>query len=854
MLKSLRTFQVVPASPERLSPLKEIAYNLWWAWNQDAIDLFSRLDRPLWDETGYNPVMVLERVSQKRLDEAAQDDDFMAHLRRVHAALQAYLRAEDTWYDTIKHQAPAGFSVAYFSMEYGINQCLRVYSGGLGILAGEHLKSASDLGLPLVGVGLMYREGRFRQRLSADGWQQEEGESIAVDDLPVQLVMDAAGQPLKVSVQLPGRQVAAQIWLAQVGRVPLYLLDTKLPENSEFDRATTAELYGGDSDMRLRQEVVLGMGGVKALRALGLAPAVYHMNEGHAAFLTLERLRQTRADLSLSLDEAIELTSASNIFTTHTPVPAGIDLFDPGQLQYYFADCSRELGFDWERFLRLGRTPQHQPNEPFSMAVLALHLSARSNGVSQRHGEVARAMWCELWPQVPAEEIPITHVTNGVHPQTWLSRPLTQVLEHASGMKLGAASAERSFWQSIDKATDVELWEAHVQRRHRLIEIVRGRVKRQLARLANGRDLDAEVQQLLDPEALTIGFARRFATYKRATLVFRDAERLARIINDADRPVQFIFAGKAHPNNNPGKELLRQLVHLTREERFKRRVVFVEDYDMALARYLVQGVDVWLNTPLEGEEASGTSGMKVAMNGGLNLSTLDGWWCEGYSPEVGWRIGTGEVLDPALSDEVGAEAFYQLLEHDVAPLFYARGDDGLPHGWISRQRNAIAKLSPQYTTHRMVQEYTQNLYLPLSQRGAALGADGAERAKAYAAWLGNVRGHWSAVRFDEVQVHVGDEARVREGVRVEARIWLDGLSPDDVAVQVCYGDARPDGSLHGYQIVEATLIAREDGDFVRYEAQISYDETGIKGLAVRILPRHRDLPGCCLPGLMTWAR
>jgi len=463
-------------------------------------------------------------------------------------------------------------------------------------------------------------------------------------------------------------------------------------------------------------------------------------------------------------------------------------------------------------------------------------------------------MWCNLWPNVPSEEVPITHVTNGVHPQTWLSRPLTEALERASGRRLSGTAADSGFWQGIEKVSDEELWDAHVRRRHRLIEIVRRRVRAQLARTANGRDLDAEVQSVLNPDVLTIGFARRFATYKRATLVFRDVERIARIINDASRPVQFIFAGKAHPNNNPGKELLRQLVHLTQDERFRNRVVFVEDYDIALARYLVQGADVWLNTPLEGEEASGTSGMKAGMNGVLHLSTYDGWWCEGYSPEVGWRIGTGEQLDPALSDQVCAESLYELLEHEVVPLFYSRGADGLPHGWISRQRHAIAKIGPQFTTHRMVQEYTEKLYLPLSQRATALGADGARRAKAFADWLANVRGHWGAVRFDSVQVHVGDEARVHEGVRIEARVWLDGLNPDDVSVQVCYGNARPDGTVSGFSIAEAALVARDDGDFCRYAAEISFDETGVKGLGVRMVPRHPDMSGRALPGLMTWAR
>ncbi|MEN6479239.1 MAG: alpha-glucan family phosphorylase, partial [Anaerolineales bacterium] len=820
MLRPLRTFQVVPASPERLKPLKEIAYNFWWAWNQDAIDLFSSFDRSLWDETGYNPVMMLERVSQKRTEEVAQDDAFMAHLQRVYEALQAYMRAEGTWYQSVKAHFPDKFNVAYFSMEYGINQCIRTYSGGLGILAGEHLKSASDLGVPLVGVGLLYREGRFHQRLSADGWQQEEGETIDVSDLPVTQVLGSDGQPLKVSVSMPGREVYIQVWQVQVGRVPLYLLDTKVPENSEFDRATTAELYGGDSDMRLRQEIVLGMGGVRALRAMGLAPTVYHMNEGHAAFLTLERLRQARVDLGLSLDEAIELTAAGNLFTTHTPVPEGIDLFDPGHMQYYLSDYSRELGFDWERFLRLGRPPTYPPNEPFSMAVLALHLSTQSNGVSERHGQVARDMWCSLWPGVPAEEVPITHVTNGVHPQSWLSRPLAEALEGASGRRLSDTATDSAFWQGVEDIPDDALWEAHLRRRYRMIEIVRARVQAQLARHPNGRDPELEVQSLLNPDALTIGFARRFATYKRAMLVFRDVERIARLVNDAERPVQFIFAGKAHPNNTPGKELLRQLVQLTRDERFKNRVVFVEDYDMALARYLVQGVDVWLNTPLEGKEASGTSGMKAGMNGVLHLSILDGWWCEGYAPEIGWRIGTGEALDPVISDEVDAAALYELLEHEVVPLFYTRGADGLPHGWISRQRQSIARIGPRFTTHRMVQEYAEKLYLPLSQRAVRLGANQAERAKAYAAWLGNIRGHWGALRFDDVQVHVGDEARVREAVRVEARVWLDGLRPEDLAVQVCYGNARPDGAVVGYAVVDAPLVAQEEGGFARYATQI----------------------------------
>ncbi|MEJ2738084.1 MAG: alpha-glucan family phosphorylase, partial [Anaerolineae bacterium] len=641
-MKPIHTFLAVPSLPAPLEPLRELASNLRWAWNHETIELFRRLDSDLWETTGHNPLLMLGTIDQGTLEAAASDEGFLAQLARIDLELEVYKDGASTWFQRAHGPVQAPL-VAYFSAEFGVTECLSIFAGGLGVLAGDHLKSASDLGVPLIGVGLLYQQGYFRQYLNEAGWQQEAYEDNDFHNLPLTLQRRPDGTPVTVEIPHPGRKVIAQVWRAQVGRVPLYLLDTNIPGNRPQDRDITDQLYGGDREMRIKQEMVLGIGGYRALEALGLEPTVYHMNEGHSAFLALERIRRLMETRGLPLADAREAASAGLVFTTHTPVKAGHDYFSPDLMNRYFADYARALGLSRQDFLALGRRNPANDGEEFCMTILALRLAAYSNGVSRLHGQVSRRMWQGLWPGVPEDEIPIGHVTNGVHFQSWISREMKELYDRYLGPRWREELADQTVWQQADHIAAEELWRTHERRRERLVAFCRRRLRDQLRRRGAPQAAIEAADEVLDPEALTIGFARRFATYKRATLLLSDRERLARILNDPDRPVQIIFAGKAHPRDDAGKELIRQIVELARQEAFRRRLVFLEDYDMAVARYLVQGVDVWLNTPLRLQEASGTSGMKATANGVLNLSVLDGWWDEAYRPEVGWAIGRKET-------------------------------------------------------------------------------------------------------------------------------------------------------------------------------------------------------------------
>ncbi|MDP9374429.1 MAG: alpha-glucan family phosphorylase [Chloroflexota bacterium] len=684
-----------PALPARLARLKDVALNLRWSWHAETAALFRRLDERVWEESYHNPVLTLQWIGRDRLEAAATDPDFLAHLDRVTADLDAYLAGGGTWFDAVHGGEGLGL-VAYFSMEFGLTECLPIYSGGLGVLAGDHLKSASDLGVPLVGVGLFYRRGYFRQLLDDAGWQRDADEDNDPERLPMEPARRPDGTPLTVELAFPGRPVAARVWRLRVGRVDLYLLDTDVDGNAPEDRAITARLYGGDVETRIRQEIVLGIGGHRALEALGLAPAVCHMNEGHAAFLSLERARRLMERTGLPFAEARAAAAPGLVFTTHTPVAAGHDYFPPDLMERYLGDYAGTLGLSPRDLLALGRRNPDDAGEWFCQTILALRMAGRSNGVSRLHGAVSRRMWRDLWPGLPEDEVPIGYVTNGVHLPTW----------RAAGLAGPAAP-------------DGELWAARERGRAALIRFTRDRLRAQGLRHGLSERAAAEVGGRLDPAALTIGFARRFATYKRATLLLRDPARLARLLNDPARPVQVIFAGKAHPRDEGGKALIRQIVELSRQEAFGGRLVFLEGYDMAVARALVQGADVWLNNPQRPYEASGTSGMKAAANGALNVSTLDGWWVEAWEEDadddagaIGWAIGRGEQFeDPEQGARVEAEALYELLEREVAPAFYERGAGGVPPRWIARMRASIERIPPVFNTDRMVREYTERFYL-----------------------------------------------------------------------------------------------------------------------------------------------
>ncbi|HEV8607987.1 MAG TPA: alpha-glucan family phosphorylase, partial [Tepidisphaeraceae bacterium] len=766
---NIRTFQVFPDVPEPLGPLMELARNLWWVWQPDGVELFRRLDRKLWDAVQHNPVKLLGSIEQSKLMAAAQDDGYLAHMKRVHDAFKAHM-AETGWFGKT-HPEKSKLLVAYFSAEFGIHESLPIYSGGLGILAGDHLKSASEIALPLVGVGLLYRNGYFQQYLSADGWQQEAYPELDFYNLPVEPMRYTDGSEVHIRVDMPENAVFCKVWRVKVGRIPLYLLDTNLQENSPADREITSRLYGGGTETRIKQEIVLGIGGVRALEAINVAPTVFHMNEGHSAFLALERIRVLLEQTTMSFDEARQMVMATNVFTTHTPVPAGIDTFSPELMLKYFKNYIPSLKLDDEGFLALGRENVSDRKQGYSMAVAAIRLADGVNAVSALHEEVARKMWHNLWPQVPADEVPIGHVTNGIHVRSWLSPDISFVLERYLSSRWFTKPADQSVWEGVMQIPDEELWRAHERCRERLVAWSRQVLKEQLLRRGAAYDDVQMAEEVLDPEALTIGFARRFATYKRGALLLRDPERLKRLLEDTKRPVQFIFAGKAHPADNEGKELIRAIVQFARAANIRRRIIFIENYDINVARYLVQGVDVWLNTPRRPYEASGTSGMKAAANGVLNCSVLDGWWVEGYQPDLGWAIGRGEVYSDANhQDQLESQALYDLLEKQIVPLFYDRGIDQVPRNWITRMKNCMRRLAPVFNTNRMVSEYAEKFYIRALDRGVLLAEDGLKRSVELAHAKDRLRQKWGGIKIVGVHSTGNGHYKVGQSLQVEALV------------------------------------------------------------------------------------
>jgi glycogen phosphorylase len=858
-MKPIGTFLVRARLPERLAPLRELIYNLQWAWNHDAIALFARLDADLLERVEHNPVRLLDEIAQERLDEAAADEAFLAHLDAATSRLGVYRDGASTWYRRLHGRRDAPL-VAYFSAEFGITDCLPIFAGGLGMLAGDHLKAASDLGLPLVGVGLLYQQGYFHQQLSQAGWQQERYEERDFATLPIR-PEQRDGAPVIVSVPHPDREVAARVWRATVGRVPLYLLDTNIPQNAPEDRDITDQLYGGDIELRLRQELVLGIGGVRALATLGLDPPICHMNEGHSAFAALERARLLMGAHGITFQAAREIAAAGTVFTTHTPVAAGHDAFTPELVHRYLDGYAAELGLDHAALLRLGQPDGAEADAPFSMTVLALRLAGASNGVSRLHGDVSRAMWQVLWPGLPEAEVPIGHVTNGVHLPSWISPDMDELYARYLGPRWREEPDDDAIWSRAARLPVEELWRTHERRRERLVTYARSRLRRQLGRRGAGEAELRAVDEMLDAQALTIGFARRFATYKRALLLFRDPDRLARLVNDPDRPVQVIIAGKAHPRDEAGKKLIQAIVDLRRQDAFRRRVVFLEDYDMATARYLVQGSDVWLNTPRRPLEASGTSGMKAAANGVLNVSVLDGWWVEawervgGRRVPAGWSIGAGEEYDDhEEQDRIEAEALYSLLETEIVPAFYDRGRDRLPRAWTDRMKESISRLSSVFNTNRVVSEYTERSYLPAAARVEHLLAGGGEAAAALAAWKRRVAEGWGEVRVERVDPVPPAEVVAGEAFPVAAVVRLGSLQPADVEVQLCLGRLDSRRRVAWSHVVGMSPIEQAGGDAHRFEARPDSDAgSGVHAYTVRVLPRHADLGGARLPGLIAWA-
>ena len=855
-MPSIQKFVVTPKLPDPLKPLLDIAGNVWWSWNVEAINLLRRVEPDLWDKHDGNPVAVLGSLPTERVAALERDKAFLAHLGRVREDLERYLN-RTTWYDS-EHEGVQSGRIGYFSLEFGLHESLPLYSGGLGILAGDHLKSATDLGLPLVGVGLAYQEGYFRQYLNHDGWQME---GYTVNDffnMSMDLERDADGEPVTIEVNYPGRPVKVRVWRVAVGRNPLLLLDTNLPENLPEDRDLTSRLYGGAEDMRIRQEILLGIGGLRALMKVGLEPTVCHLNEGHSAFLGLERINLLMKNKDLDFDTAFEVVRASNVFTTHTPVPAGNDHFQPDLVRKYLTPKADELGIGIERLLALGRQNQNDPNETFCMTVLALRLSRFVNGVSELHGHVSRGMWQGVWPGVPREEIPISHVTNGIHTRSWLCSEIARLYDRYLGPRWFEEATNRTIWDRVDMIPDAELWRSHERMRERLVGFVRARLRKQLRKRGANRIWIKQASEVLDPEALTIGFARRFATYKRAALILSDPDRLDKILNGPGRPVQLIFAGKAHPKDHPGKELIRQLVHLAQEDRFRKRIVFIEDYNIEVGRYLVQGVDVWLNNPRRPLEASGTSGMKVPPNGGINLSILDGWWCEGYGKDNGWSIGAGEDYEEtadshAYQDDVESTALYDLLENEIVPTFYERSSDDVPREWTRIMKNSMRTVNAEFNTNRMVEEYTERFYIPCFENAARLGSGQFAKARELAEWRHRVSRGWDKVAITRVEAPPRGAHPMGTSLAVSAQLVLGDVPVDEILVEVYHGLLDANGQITGGET--ATLFPGEvqvDGS-VSFTGEIACRRAGQRGFTVRAVPRKAGYPlDRFETGLITW--
>ena len=872
-MRAIRRFTVRPVLPEPLAALGTLAGNLRWSWHGPAQDVFAAVEPPLWERVERDPVRLLGEVSRARLDELATDEIFLDRLGEQQRDLDRFL-TEDRWYQRSVAGSPGGGprAIGYFSPEFGVAAVLPQYSGGLGILAGDHLKAASDLGVPVIGVGLLYRHGYFSQALSREGWQQESYPVLDPAGLPITALREPDGSRATIAIGLPdGQALTARIWVASVGRVPLLMLDADVEENTEALRQVTDRLYGGNSEHRLRQELLLGVGGVRALRVHSRltgapAPDVFHTNEGHAGFLGLERIRElTVAEDGphLDLDTALEASRAATVFTTHTPVPAGIDRFPRSLIEQYFAEGGGAVpGVPLERILALG-AEDYEGGDPgvFNMAVMGFRLAQRANGVSQLHGHVSREMFNGLWPAFDEAEVPIGSITNGVHAPTWVARELF-ALAQAEGADPDSDSAPDlqgdAFWNAVDKIPADRVFHTKRTLRARLVEDARRRLRASYRKRGLAAAELAWIDQALDPDVLTIGFARRAASYKRLTLMLRDPERLKRLLLDPERPIQLVIAGKAHPADDGGKKLIQDIVRLADDPEIRHRIVYLPNYDIAMAQPLYPGCDVWLNNPLRPYEACGTSGMKAALNGGLNLSILDGWWDEWYDGDNGWAIPTADgVEDHDKRDDLEAASLYDLIEHEVAPRFYDRGEDGVPVRWVEMMRHTLKSLGPKVLATRMVRDYVRQLYAPAAASVRALAGRSAEDAfggaRELAAWKHRVRAAWDAVRVEHVEGTVPRAREVGDSLDVRAYVALGALAPDDVEVQLVHGRTDENDVIVTAALTPLVLAESYDGGRHCFAATVALERAGAFGYTVRVVPRNEHLASVAELGVVAIA-
>ena len=849
-MKNFQTYQVFPNIPLNLEFLEVLSRNLWWCWNKDAIGLFRRIDPNLWTECGRNPIAFLAKVNQFRFEQLSEDEGYLAHLERVK---ENFHKRVVTRGDQEENPYGPDDTIAYFSMEFGIHESLPLFAEGLGILSGDHLKASSNLELPLVGIGLMYRYGYFRQFLNPEGWQQEAYPETDLYKLPASRVQDAAGNDLMVTVTGPEGPFQAVIWKIMIGRVPLYLLDTNIADNSADHREITSRLYAGDEKIRLAQEILLGIGGMRALNAMGIKPKVLHMNEGHSAFASLERLALTMPENGVDLKTALEIIPRTTVFTTHTPVEAGHDEFPVDMVKPYVQPFEESLGVSVDEIISWGQPEGSGKEAPLSMFILALHMAAYCNGVSRLHGSVARKMWSSVWPLRPVEDVPISHITNGIHIASFISQEFAFLFDRTLGPGWYMGSRKPENIERIDEIYDEELWRAHETNHSRLVRTCREQLVKQYARRNAPSNVLEAVEAALDTNALTIAFARRFATYKRANLLLQDMDRLEAIINNKKQPVQFIFAGKAHPKDDEGKALIKRLFQFASKPAVASSIVFLEDYDMHLARHLLQGADVWLNTPRRPFEACGTSGMKAAINGVLNLSILDGWWDEGYTEDRGWRIGNGEEYqDLGYQDAIESQALYNVLENEVIPCFYDRKNGNHPACWVKKMKASMKMAMKSYCSLRMVSEYESRYYIPSARRWDSLIADGANEAHKLAEQIKRLRSLWKNIKINPTVRQAKGPYRVGDAFEVTSEVHLGELQPDEVDVELYYGNLKSLEEVSGSHVAPMTVQEDRGKGTYLYGCELICEISGRFGYTVRVAPRG-DERIKSTPQLLVWA-
>ncbi len=848
----LQTYKVFPAIPNALSFLEELSMNLWWSWHYDAVELFRRIDPILWEEEGErNPVKFLTLVPPQRLKQLSENDSFLGHQQRVQERFVKRVRSP---FEPDTNPFQDREVIAYFSMEFGLHESIPLFAGGLGVLAGDHLKAASNVSLPLVGIGLLYREGYFRQYLDQNGWQQELYPTNDLFQLPIRKVRDSSGRKVQISISGPGGSISALVWEIQVGCVSLFLLDTNIPENPPEIRHITSRLYPSDPKIRLAQEILLGIGGMRALKAMNLVPKVCHMNEGHSAFAGIERLAQMMERFDIDLAAALEIVPRTTLFTTHTPVAAGHDEFPVHLVRPYISPLQERLTVSEDEILSLGQSfGEPSPGAPLSMFILALRLAGHCNGVSRLHGSVARKMWAHLWPGRPKDEIPIMHVTNGVHVCSYISREYALLFDRYLGPEWFVHPWKPEIVERIDDIYDEELWHSHEICRARLIRETRGYMVNQYRKRNAPMEVIKEMESILDNNVLTICFARRFATYKRANLLLMDPERLEALITSQKYPVQFIFAGKAHPRDDDGKRLIKRLIEFASRAGVRHRVAFIEDYDINISRMMVQGGDVWLNTPRRPFEACGTSGMKAAANGVLNASILDGWWCDGYSEERGWKIGNGDdSTDQAYQDTVEGHALYNILENEVIPIYYDRKNGKPPLQWISMMKESMKMAMQDFCSHRMVMEYNERFYEPMAHRMQSLVADNAREAKKMLLQSRRLQNLWKQIRLTSPVKEGRYLFRVGDTFQLSSKVHLGELKPDEVDVELYYGPFKTvDALVNSHTETMTVKEALGDGEYL-YACTITCDQPGRFGFTTRVTPRG-DHWTKFFPGLISWA-